>query len=76
MSTGVHRTESMHSNFMGWLRLIGFIFAGETYEYVFEAGDSRFTEHQARDASNMAQHPQRAQLNFLRDVPLNKELPH
>jgi hypothetical protein len=76
MSTAVHRTESMHSNFMGWIRLIGFVFNGETYEYVFEAGDSRYTERQAREASDMAQHPLRANLNFLRDVPLNMEMPN
>lgn len=76
MNCAVHRTESMHANFMGWIRLIGFIFNGEPYEYVFEAGRGDLSERAARENSNMLLHRQRAEMNFLRDVPLNMEMPN
>lgn len=62
--------------FAAWVFLVTFVFDGEPFDYVYEVGPLSLTEPDAKAVADRSQFMRRAQGAFLRDVHLDKELPH
>lgn len=75
-SQALHVHETLATTLAGWMVLYSFLFAGESYDYMFEVAGGNATETQVRDLMKQLQTYRRGERNFLRDVTLDMELPN